>query len=177
MDEQVRNQEVPQHQPSEIEMVMTEQKMKKGKLWRTLLTALIVILALFALVAAILFVMAEKDEISPVMAEAFLQAVVAEDNDAAYALMYPGLQTREAFAGGFREVCALWETYGGGENFTLERTGWRLDSQNGIKQWTVEYDVTSGETPFSLRLLRAEQEELSGLVGAYLSIPTLPGEQ
>ena len=177
MDEQARTPEIPQYQPSEVEAYMSEQKRKKGKLWRTILITLLIILALFTLVAGILFVAAERDKVSPAMAEDFLQAVVAQDSEAAYALMYPGLQTQEAFAGGFREVCALWETYGGGESFTLERTGWHLDSQNGIKQWTVEYDVTSGETQFCLRLLRAEQEELSGLVGANLSIPALPGEK
>ena len=147
---------------------------KQKKFWRTILIVLAAVVAVFAVVAAILFVMAERDKESPAMAQEFLQAVVQEDSGRAYALMYPGLQSEEDFAAGFEEICALWKTYGGGADFQLKRTGWHLEAERGVRQYTVEYEVTSGETLFRFRLLRAEQENLSGMVGANLSIDALP---
>jgi len=142
---------------------------KKRKGWKTVLIVIGVILAIMAVITAVLFAMMNGDKESPAMAEQVVQAIIEGDGDAAYELMYPGLMERKEFQAGFVQLCQLWRESGGGDTFTLKRQGWALQWKNGVKQYTTNFEVTSGDAVFDFELVRAVQGDTAGMLGAHMN--------
>lgn len=143
---------------------------KKRKSWKTVLIVIGVIVAIAVVFVAVIFGMMNADKRSPEMAQKVLQAVVDADGDAAYELMYPGLMEREEFIAGFEQVCQVWREQGGGNTFSSKRQGWALSWENGVSQYTSNYEVTSGNVTFDMELVRAEQGDTEGMLGFHLSL-------
>ncbi len=132
---------------------------------RTLAVVALVLMAI--LTASMLYSrQMKKDTLSPLMAEQVIRAVSQGDEAGAYALMFPNTLGPEGFQVGFEEMCRIWEEQGGGENFTIEMTGWQSGTQGGMKRYSSTYRVTSGEAEFSFQLVRGEQGEQSGMLTA-----------
>lgn len=145
----------------------------KVRLGRIALIVVGCLAALAAVVAVLIFLittlMNTMDKETTAMAEELLQAVVEQDADRAYALMYPGAVERETFDQGFAEMCETWRTAGGSDTFELKRTSLSINSSNGVTQYESGYKVTSGGARFSFTLTRVEQGDSTGMVGAQIS--------
>lgn len=150
------------------ELEKTGKKKRKG--WKTALIMVGVIAAVIVALALVLLGMMNADKESPAMAEKVLQAIVDGDGDAAYELKYPGLLGREEFKAGFDQMSQLWRESGGGDTFTMKRQGWGFHRGNGVSQYTVRYEVTSGNAVFDLELVRAVQGDTSGMLSAHISL-------
>lgn len=131
------------------------------------LTAIVVFAA--ALVFLMFTLLNEADKETTTMAEELLQAIVDQDEDRAYALIYPRTLPREEFEPIFAELCATWRDGGGGSAFTLKRTSWSMNSSGGISHCSSVYWVSSGEARFFLEVERKAAGETTGLTGAQLS--------
>ena len=146
---------------------------KRLKPWKIVLIAVGCIAALVAAVLAVVFTLMNSDKQSPAMAEQMMRAIVEQDADGAYALLYPGALDRETFDQGFGEMCAAWRAGGGGDAFELKRTSWSMNSSNGATQYTSGYEITSGEARFSFELTRVTRGDNGGITEAQIS-PILP---
>ena len=142
---------------------------KQLKPWKFVLIVVGVFAVFAAAVLAVVFALMNSDKQSPAMAEELLRAIIAQDSDRAYALIYPGKVDREEFDLGFAEMCAAWRTGGGGDTFELKRTGWSMNASGGVTQYTSQYEVTSGGARFTFRLTRAVKGDNAGMTGAQIS--------
>lgn len=128
--------------------------------------------ALAAMAAALMFLiftvtdMVDKE--TTAMAEELLQAVVEQDADRAYALIYPGSVSREEFDQDFARMCAVWREGNGGDTFALRRTSYSMNSSGGLTHCTSVYRVTSGQARFVLQLSRMAFGETTGINMAQL---------
>lgn len=156
-------------QEMEQKLAELEKKGKKRKGWKTALIVVGAIVAVIVALTLVLLGMMNADKESPAMVEKVLQAIVDGDGDAAYELMYPGLIEREEFAEGFDQVCQVWKESGGGDTFSMKRQGWGVSRENGVSQYTVKYEVTSGNITFDMELVRAEQGDTAGMLGFHIS--------
>lgn len=142
---------------------------KQLKPWKFVLIVWGVFAVFAAAVLAVVFAVMNSDKQSPAMAEEMLRAIIAQDSDRAYALLYPGLLDREEFDQGFAEMCAAWRTGGGGDTFELKRTGWSMNASGGVTQYTSQYKVASGGARFTFKLVRAVQGDNMGVTWAHIS--------
>ena len=142
---------------------------KQLKPWKAVLIAVGIIAVFVTVVLAVAFALMNSDKQSPAMAEEMLRAIIAQDSDRAYALIYPGILDREEFDRGFAEMCAAWRTGGGGDTFELKRTGWSMNASGSVTQYTSQYKVTSGGARFTFQLVRAVQGDNMGVTWAHIS--------
>ena len=143
---------------------------KKRKPWKIILIGLGVFVAVFVGLAVVLFAMMEMDKESPAMAEQVVQAIIDQDMDKAYDLVFPGAITQKEFAQGFEEMCQVWTSQGAGKTFELERKQWHLEAKDGMKKYTTGYIVTSGEAQLRFSLVRVVWDGQEGMTGAQLGI-------
>ena len=123
---------------------------KKRKPWKIILIVLGVFVAVFA--------------------EQVVQAIIDQDMDKAYDLVFPGAITQKEFAQGFEEMCQVWTSQGAGKTFELERKQWHLEAKDGMKKYTTGYIVTSGEAQLRFSLVRVVWDGQEGMTGAQLGI-------
>lgn len=144
----------------------------KARPGRVALIVVVCLAALAAVAAAMVFliftVMNTVDKETTAMAEELLQAVVEQDADRAYALIYPGTVSREEFDRGFARLCAMWRDGNGGDTFALRRTSYSSNSSGGVTHCTSVYKVTSGQARFVLQLSRMALGDTTGITEAQL---------
>ena len=75
------------------------------------------------------------------LTEAFLDAVFANDSEAAYAVIAPGTN-QDGFSQVFPKMVSLFE---GAESYTLKQTGWHTSLNDGVQQSTMTYALTTNE--------------------------------
>ena len=101
---------------------------------------------------------AENNEAHEALCEQFLDAVLAEDADAAFALYdeAKGLD-REYFASRFREICLMFDN---AETYELRQVGWNMRAQNGTTTYQTTFEVRTDDGGFyTVQLLTADGVE------------------
>ena len=81
----------------------------------------------------------EKNDQAKSLTEQFVNAVVADDADAAFSLMTPGVDKTE-FDSFFVVIRGYFE---GAKDYKLNQTGWNTQISNGVSSYTVTFTVTT----------------------------------
>ncbi len=82
------------------------------------------------------------------MTESFLDATIANDAEAAYAVLTE-ISDKESFSQVFPQIVSLFD---GVESYTLKQTGWYTSLDNGVQTTTMTYSVeTNEETVFIVK--------------------------
>ena len=145
------------------------ERRKKRKPWKIILIVAGVILGVVAAAVIAAVALMSSDKESPALAQQFIQAVVDQDVQSAYELLYPGAIDQEEFEAIFRSMCQAWTELGGGEDFAMDRTSWSMRSRNGATQYNTEYRVTSGQAQFYFSMSRVERDGRAGLTSVYIA--------
>ena len=145
------------------------ERRKKCKPWKIILIVAGVILGVVAAAVIAAVALMSSDKESPALAQQFIQAVVDQDVQSAYELLYPGAIDQEEFEAIFRSMRQAWTELGGGEDFAMDRTSWSMRSRNGATQYNTEYRVTSGQAQFYFSMSRVERDGRAGLTSVYIA--------
>lgn len=130
--------------------------------WRKF-TLLILAAALVLILAGCGGIEIEDDPEIRGAVEEFLNALVAEDGDAAYSTVYSGIDRTE-FDTAFAQMYAAVE---GVTDYTLEPIHYNYSNQNGTVTIQLTYRMTAGERAFVVTASKTEGYE--GLTGVHIA--------
>lgn len=141
-----------------------EKHRAKRRRRRVVVIVCVSVVVLFAAAVILALFLAAQDKESPAIAEAMLQAMLEQDVESAYALLYPGAIDREECSAALGSMYAYWFEHGGGDTFTLKRVSWSMNTNPASSRYETEFLVRSGDASFDLHLVRVVQGESAGVV-------------
>ena len=116
------------------------------------------------------------DDVLQQQAEALVKALEADDPEAGYALMFPGVIDESVFRETFKQ---LYSTVPWGESWRLQQVQIQVSSSLGTdgrsKTWTGKYDLVFESRTYALAVVYMEKGEERGITGFQLGLQKLSG--